>query len=210
MKTDGCSGRGNAASNVTWIHFREGIDRCVAKGGHPMVLSVESCSDPRGCGVWLPKLANVWRTTGDIQATFASVLSNLDANNKMASIARPGAWNDADSESGEHMLLGTTLAHELRGQEEHTGRRKQRNLPHFHTVLQLQACLPSLSPFRSVLQVGNAGLSVTEAKAHFAAWALIASPLLIGTDISNGVDAVTLDILSAPEVSQYAPVNIVY
>ena len=97
VKTDACGGRGNAADNYTWIRFHAGIERCVARGGRPMVLSVESCNDPTGCGVWLPLLANTWRTTGDIQATFASVLSNLDANNNMAAIARPGAFNDADS-----------------------------------------------------------------------------------------------------------------
>jgi alpha-galactosidase len=147
VKTDGCFGRGNAADNTTWIHFRAGIDRCVANGGRPMVLSVESCSDPTGCGVWLPKLANLWRTTGDIQATFASVLSNLDQNNKMAGVQRVGAWNDAD-----------------------------------------------------LLQVGNAGLSPAEARSHFAAWAIIASPLLLSNDLASGLDADTLAILSAPEV----------
>lgn len=147
VKTDACGGRGNAADNVTWIHFRAGIDRCVAGGGRPMVLSVESCSDPTGCGVWLPKLANAWRTTGDIQATFTSVLSNLDNNNRMAAIAKPGSWNDAD-----------------------------------------------------MLQIGNAGLSPVEARSHFWAWCIIASPLLIGTDLAAGIDADSLAILSAPEV----------
>lgn len=51
-----------------------------------------------------------------------------------------------------------------------------------------------------MLQVGNAGLSLIEARAHFAAWALIASPLLIGSDLAAGIDADSLAILSAPEV----------
>jgi alpha-galactosidase len=55
------------------------------------VLSVESCGDA-SCGAWIGGLANLWRTTGDIQATFASVLSNLDNNNRMASFAGPGHW----------------------------------------------------------------------------------------------------------------------
>jgi Alpha galactosidase A len=82
VKTDACGGRGWPQDNTTWILFRTGITKCVASGGRDMVLSVESCSDA-SCGAWIPKLANLWRTTGDIQATFASVLSNLDNNNKM-------------------------------------------------------------------------------------------------------------------------------
>ena len=36
-----------------------------------------------------------------------------------------------------------------------------------------------------MLQVGNVGLSVTEQYSHFALWSLMASPLLIGTDVSQ-------------------------
>ena len=101
-----------------------------------MVLSVESCDDPTGCGTWIGKLANceipvsavktalhpvyvacnvnitdtvlwclpvVWRTCGDIQATFASVMNNVAENTKMAMWAGPtggplngGHWNDAE------------------------------------------------------------------------------------------------------------------
>lgn len=95
VKTDACSGRGWPADNTTWIDFRAGITRCNAAGGRPIVLSVESCNDPSpgGCSAWIGSLANLWRTTGDIQATFASVLSNLDSNNEMAPFAGPGHWN---------------------------------------------------------------------------------------------------------------------
>jgi hypothetical protein len=154
-----------------------------------MVLSVESCNDPTGCGVWLPLLANTWRTTGDIQATFASVLSNLDANNNMAAIARPGAFNDADS---AFFFPAPSAAPSITAPPPPSRRLATPASPPPRPVA------PPYAP--PVLQVGNAGLSPTEAKAHFAAWALIASPLLIGTDISNGVDAATLAILAAPEV----------
>ncbi|KAJ7060905.1 glycoside hydrolase superfamily [Mycena amicta] len=42
-----------------------------------------------------------------------------------------------------------------------------------------------------MLQLGNGGLSFDEAKSHFTAWALMKSPLLIGTNLS----AITSDIL---------------
>ena len=35
-----------------------------------------------------------------------------------------------------------------------------------------------------MLQVGDIGLSVTEQRSHFALWSLMASPLLIGSDVS--------------------------
>jgi alpha-galactosidase len=146
VKTDACSGRGNPVGNDTWVHFRAGIERCVAGGGAPIVLSVESCGDA-SCGAWIGGLANLWRTTGDIQATFASVLSNLDNNDRMAAFAGPGHWNDPD-----------------------------------------------------MLQVGDAGLSLDEARSHFAAWAVVAAPLLISNDLVSGIDNETLAILSAPEV----------
>ena len=96
VKTDACGGRGWPRDNTTWIDFRQGITRCSAGGGRPIVLSVESCNDPSpgGCSAWIGSLANLWRTTGDIQGTFESVLGNLDSNNDMAAFAGPGRWNE--------------------------------------------------------------------------------------------------------------------
>ena len=62
--------------------------------GNYIVQSVESCSDPTGCGQWIGSLANLWRTNSDIQSTFASVLANIKANNGMASVAKPGNFNE--------------------------------------------------------------------------------------------------------------------
>ena len=95
VKTDGCNGRGWSLDNETWILFRAGIERCTAKGGAPIVLSVESCSDA-SCGQWIGGLANTWRTTGDIQATWQSIMNNLDQNNHMSEFAGPGHYNDPD------------------------------------------------------------------------------------------------------------------
>ena len=105
IKLDQCAGAHWPELNTSWIKFRSAIDHCVAKRQKPMVLSVESCNDPTGCGAWIPKLANLWRTSGDIQATFDSVMSNAATNTRMAAIAGPtggptagggGRWNDAD------------------------------------------------------------------------------------------------------------------
>lgn len=154
LKLDACAGRGWDQKNTSWIKFRAAIDECSKTRGTPMVLSVESCDDPTGCGMWVGKLANLWRTSRDIQATFASVMSNVAHNTKMAMHAGPtggplggGHWNDAD-----------------------------------------------------MLQVGNIGLSVTEQRSHYALWAFMASPLLIGSDVSV-LSNTSLSILGNVEVA---------
>src|SRR5205085_12689508 len=38
----------------------------------------------------------LWRTTGDISASWGSVTGNLDTNADLAAYAHPGAWNDPD------------------------------------------------------------------------------------------------------------------
>ena len=80
VSRDACSGKGYPQHNTSWIKFRAAIDECSQKRGFPMVLSVESCDDPSGCGLWIGQLANLWRTCGDIQATFASVMRNVAEN----------------------------------------------------------------------------------------------------------------------------------
>ena len=46
------------------------------------------------------QVANTWRTTQDIslaiQATWGTVMDNLDGTTHLARFAGPGAWNDAD------------------------------------------------------------------------------------------------------------------
>ncbi len=153
LKVDQCAGNGYSQLNSSWIKFRAAIDKCAKKRGYPIVLSVESC-DNDSCGQWIGKLANLWRTCGDIQAYFGSVMSNVASNTKMASYAGShggplggGHWNDAD-----------------------------------------------------MLQVGNIGLSTTEQKTHYALWVLMASPLLIGTDVSELTND-SLSILGNMEVN---------
>ena len=53
-------------------------------------------SNPAGCGQWIAGVANLWRTTGDVQATWQSVMGNIHAQNNMAAVARPGHFNDPD------------------------------------------------------------------------------------------------------------------
>lgn len=52
-----------------------------------------------------------------------------------------------------------------------------------------KACTPTL-----VLQVGNGELTLTEQRAHFALWALLKAPLLIGTDLRTASAGAQLTI----------------
>ncbi|CAN1327097.1 Alpha-galactosidase 2 [Linum perenne] len=45
---------------------------------------------------WAGRYGNAWRTTGDINDTWASMTSNADQNNIWGRFAGPGRWNDPD------------------------------------------------------------------------------------------------------------------
>lgn len=99
LKCDGCNGAQWPALNTSWINFRQGFNACEAETGRDIVLSVETCTtgNEQGCQTWIAALANLWRTTGDIQATWGSVMANLDGNDGMAPLAGPGHWNGEPS-----------------------------------------------------------------------------------------------------------------
>eukprot|EP00051_Salpingoeca_urceolata_P033164 m.19286 g.19286 ORF g.19286 m.19286 type:complete len:914 (-) comp5913_c0_seq1:132-2873(-) len=152
IKIDHCGGRRYKAANTSWINFREGITKCENQGGRPILMSVESCGTLSGCGEWVGSLANAWRTGGDIQANWGSVMTNLDRTEPLYPLAGPdgpygGHWNDAD-----------------------------------------------------MLQVGNVGLSNVESQSHFTMWALMNSPLLIGTSVIE-LAGDALEILSNGEIT---------
>eukprot|EP01083_Nonionella_stella_P020814 57738_1 len=143
IKLDACHGEDYPNANQSWIKFRAAIDACYNRTGNDMVLSVESCGSVSGCGQWVGNIANLWRTGGDIQDNWNSMMNNADVTQSMWSIAGPGHWNDPD-----------------------------------------------------MLEIGNAGLSLNEEKVQFSLWAIMASPLLIATNllkISNDSLAVLLN-----------------
>ena len=108
------------------------MHEAIVKTGRPMVYSLcqygfDSVWD------WGPEVgANLWRTTGDINATFdrmAVIGLNQDGLEKFAA---PGHWNDPD-----------------------------------------------------MLEVGNGKLSLDENRFHMTLWAMLASPLLAGNDLTK-------------------------
>ena len=178
IKVDSCGGDRWPDQNTSWIRMRAAIEACAAISGRRQTLSVEycragqqggqpceaaargpgrrqllaasSCSAraPTGCAEWIADVADLWRTTPDVQASWASISANLDGNNANAAAARPGKYCDPD------MLL-----------------------------------------------LGAPGVSLAEARTQFAAWALVAAPLLLSLDLTRAdVDPAVLAIATNAEV----------
>ena len=112
--------------------------------GRPILFSLCEWGNSKPW-TWAKGVGQSWRTTGDIRATFASVLSILDKNVNLRQYAGPGHWNDPD-----------------------------------------------------MLEVGN-GMSVSEDRAHFTMWCMLAAPLISGNDLRN-MSQETLKILTDKEV----------
>jgi len=63
--------------------------------GRDFVLSLSN-NTPLGVGNDVAKVANCWRTTGDIRDTWQSMSGNGFSQEHWAQFARPGHWNDPD------------------------------------------------------------------------------------------------------------------
>ena len=138
LKIDFCHGNHHTHSNTSWALFREGFDSCFKRTGRYTTMSCESCMDPNQCGRWIGETCNSWRTGGDVQAYFDSIMSNIHRNNEMAQVVNQGQaqrnargnFNDPDmleignaglsyeeqktmfslwSISGAPLLIGTSL-----------------------------------------------------------------------------------------------------
>jgi alpha-galactosidase len=74
------------------------MSKALLNSGRPIVFSI--CA--WGYQDWMPKIANLWRTTFDIGPEWIStswyrgVYDIIDANDKYWKIAQPGSWNDPD------------------------------------------------------------------------------------------------------------------
>ena len=80
--------------------------------------SIEYCRDPTpsGCGAWIGDVANLWRTTGDVQNTWQSVMGNVHSQVGMASVAKPGHFNDPDMlQARSHSAARLFLFDAMRG-----------------------------------------------------------------------------------------------
>lgn len=90
VKEDWCHAQGLNA-RVQYAKFRDALSR----SKRPIALSICEWGVNRPWE-WAPGIGNLWRTTEDIEDTWASMLDNLDMSAQHASVTGPGGWNDPD------------------------------------------------------------------------------------------------------------------
>lgn len=90
VKVDWCNSEGLDAQKQYRI-----VNEAFAAAGRPMILSICEWGLNRPWE-WAPGVGNLWRTTGDIQDRWASVMTLVDLNVQYWSVAGPGGWNDPD------------------------------------------------------------------------------------------------------------------
>ena len=85
-----------AAQMRMMIAAYEKMDKALKATGRPIVYSLCQYGWD-SVWEWGPKVgANLWRTTGDIQANWPSIYSILNEQAGLAKYAGPGHWNDPD------------------------------------------------------------------------------------------------------------------
>jgi alpha-galactosidase len=90
LKYDNCNNQG-VADQTRYTAMRDAL----AATGRPIVYSLCNWGNA-SVWTWGAGTGNLWRTTGDINASFGSMLSNSHTNVGLAQYAGPGAWNDPD------------------------------------------------------------------------------------------------------------------
>jgi|GEM_PF-3507481 len=95
FKQDTCNGGLPSDPNAFYTRYKKLSEEFLANG-RDIVYSL--CDFTRGGQTWLwgANVGNLWRTTGDISASFASMLSNFTSNQQWRTYAGPGHWNDPD------------------------------------------------------------------------------------------------------------------
>jgi len=84
--------------HTTTVKYRERYEAmrdALNKTGHPIFYSICEWGIDH-IEEWGPDTGNSWRTTMDISDQWASMVSIIEANDKVAKYARIGAWNDPD------------------------------------------------------------------------------------------------------------------
>ncbi|XP_058779359.1 alpha-galactosidase-like [Vicia villosa] len=90
LKYDNCEN-----NNIDPKERYPAMSEALLKSGRPIFFSLceWGSEDP---ATWAKSVGNSWRTTGDINDKWDSMISRADQNNKWASYAGPGGWNDPD------------------------------------------------------------------------------------------------------------------
>ncbi|WP_034274778.1 RICIN domain-containing protein [Actinospica robiniae] len=90
LKYDNCNNTGVSAQ-TRYTTMRDAL----AATGRSILFSLCNWGQ-ENVWTWGANDGNSWRTTGDINASFSSMLSNFHQNVALASYAGPGHWNDPD------------------------------------------------------------------------------------------------------------------
>jgi alpha-galactosidase len=90
LKYDNCNNQGIGAQG-RYTAMRDAL----AATGRPILFSLCDWGQ-ENVWTWGAGVGNSWRTTGDINASFGSMLSIFHANAGLAGYAGPGGWNDPD------------------------------------------------------------------------------------------------------------------
>ncbi|WP_406252075.1 NPCBM/NEW2 domain-containing protein [Streptomyces atratus] len=90
LKYDNCNNQGVDAKQ-RYTTMRDAL----AATGRPIVYSICEWGENKPWE-WAGELGNLWRTTGDINDSWASMLSIMKKNLPLAAAAGPGHWNDPD------------------------------------------------------------------------------------------------------------------
>ncbi len=90
VKIDWCNAEGLDAP-AQYAKLRDAL----LKSGRPIVFSICEWGSNRPWE-WAPAVGNLWRTTGDIQDRWNSVLTIVNLSSQYWHVAKPGAWNDPD------------------------------------------------------------------------------------------------------------------
>ena len=94
LKYDNCN---NAGSSTTqqYIDRYTAMRDALAASGRKILYSIceWGVNNP---ATWAPVVGNSWRTTGDINDSYGSMLSIFQQNVFLYPYAKPGAWNDPD------------------------------------------------------------------------------------------------------------------
>jgi alpha-galactosidase len=106
LKYDNCNNQGvNAQQRYTAMRD------ALAATGRPILFSLCNWGQ-ENVWTWGASVGNSWRTTGDIQSNYASMLSIFRSNVGLARYAGPGGWNDPDMlEVGNGMSATEDRAH---------------------------------------------------------------------------------------------------
>jgi alpha-galactosidase len=88
LKYDNCNLPAGDVAQNDYLRMADAL----MNSGRPITFSICAWS----FGSWMPGTGNLWRTTGDINDEYATMISHLDPNSTTAFVAGPGRWNDPD------------------------------------------------------------------------------------------------------------------